>query len=60
MDTDELILRQLKGLIFDLPPEDQAQVKTAVEELRQIVKKYPEQHAYVAFIFVCAEMGCEK
>jgi len=60
MDTDQILLTQIKGLIFDMQHEDKAQVQAAVEELRLIRKKYPEQHAFIAFTFVCAEMGCEK
>jgi hypothetical protein len=44
MTADELVLMEIKSLIFDMPPDGQKLVEQAMNELEDVLKKYPEGH----------------
>lgn len=57
MTADELVLMEIKSLIFDMPPDGQKLVEQAMNELKDVLKKYPEGHAHIAMAMVVAQVN---
>ncbi|WP_293766611.1 hypothetical protein [uncultured Aquitalea sp.] len=59
MTQDELTLLLIKGAIADLPDEDKQQVYLAIEQIREAMAAYPEDHAALALTLLTTELAAK-
>lgn len=58
MSAQQAALLAIKGAIYDLPPEDQAKVKSAAEQIKAVVAENGGAGA-VALSLVAVEMAVD-
>lgn len=56
MSDDEVTLVLFKGVIADLPAEQQDTVRTCADKIRELVARYPGGEAVLALGLVGAEL----
>lgn len=59
MSQERTTLLLIKGAISMCPPEQQAKINTATEEIRAILAKYPEGEGNLALGLIGAELAAQ-
>lgn len=60
MSEEQLTLLLIKGAIADLPAEDQAQVQTCVQQLRNALGAFRPEHGMLALSLLGAEAAAKE